>query len=411
MFTSIKNFIYNRNKGLPFLLITLLSVSLFLSFFAENLILKDNFFIRSILILIVTIIIFEIFFVILYYHLNKDYYKSPPIVDFDKIPYKGHPYIPYVLKEHAKGLPPTIANYPLHKGKYKFHSVSTNNLGFCNGENGDRDIEFSKKENDIRINCIGSSTTQNYLIFKNKIFSYPLELEKKLNQNSKIKIEVNNCGQGGYNTADILVRFLLQILDTKPDMIILYQGYADVRSYLSKNFRSDYSHSRYNLSEKLIEIKKSIKIPRTYFSYINFLLDKWFPVNLRHSLVELIHKQNIDLKIEPDEGLRAFKRNIQHIIDICKARNIKIILSTYCHYLYDNIKNNNLSLKYDEIIKKENEIIEELAKFNNVDMVDNYNLIPKEDKYFVDSIHFSHNGMELLARNFASKILEIYDKR
>ena len=75
-------------------------------------------------------------------------------------------------------------------------------------------------------------------------------------------------------------------------------------------------------------------------------------MNLRHSLVELIHKQNIDLKIEPDEGLRAFKRNIQYIIDICKARNIKIILSTYCHYLYDNIKNNNLSLKYDEIIKK-----------------------------------------------------------
>ena len=174
MFTSIKNFIYNRNKGLPFLLITLLSVSLFLSFFAENLILKDNFFIRSILILIVTIIIFEIFFVISYYHLNKDYYKSPPIVDFDKIPYKGHPYIPYVLK-NMQGLPPTIANYPLHKGKYKFHSVSTNNLGFCNGENGDRDIEFSK--NDIRINCIGSSTTQNYLIFKIR-FSYPLELEK-----------------------------------------------------------------------------------------------------------------------------------------------------------------------------------------------------------------------------------------
>lgn len=408
MFISIKNFIYNRNKGLPFLLITLSCFSVFLSFLIENVLLKDNFFIRLILVLIFTIIFFEIFFVILYYYLNKNYYKSPPIVDFDKIPYKGHPYIPYVLKENTKGLPPTIASYPLHKDKYEFHSVYTNNLGFCNGENGDRDIEFSKTEKDIRINCIGSSTTQNYLVFKNEIFSYPLQLEKKLNQDSKLKFEVNNCGQGGYNTADILVRFLLQILDTKPDMIILYQGYADVRSYLSKNFKSDYSHSRYNLSEKLIEIKKSTNIPRTYFSFVNFLLDKWFPVNLRHSLVELIHKQNIDLKIKPDEGLRTFKRNIQYIIDICKARNIKIILSTYCHYLYENIKTNSLSLKYDEIIKKENEIIKELAKFNNLDMVDNYNLIPKEDKYFVDSIHFSHDGMEILAKNFANKILEIY---
>ena len=36
----------------------------------------------------------------------------------------------------------------------------------------------------------------NYL-FENKVYSYPLELEDKLNINSKKKYEVNNFGQGG----------------------------------------------------------------------------------------------------------------------------------------------------------------------------------------------------------------------
>ena len=45
----------------------------------------------------------------------------------------------------------------------------------------------------------------NYLVFENKVYSYPLELEDKLNINSKKKYEVNNF-QGGYNSADILIR-------------------------------------------------------------------------------------------------------------------------------------------------------------------------------------------------------------
>ena len=159
------------------------------------------------------------------------------------------------------------------------------------------------------------------------------------------------------------------------------------------------------------DVKKSTFVPRTYLKSINFFLDKWFPVNLRHSLVELIHKQNMNLSVNPEDGLKVYERNIQYIIDICKAKNIKIILSTYCHYLYDDIKKNKLSLKYDEIIKEENKIIKKLADLNQVGFVDNNSLIPKKNEFFVDSIHFSHAGMQLLASNFANKIIEIYGKK
>ena len=51
---------------------------------------------------------------------------------------------------------------------------------------------------------------------------------------------MNNFGQGGYNSTDILVRLNIQIVDTKPDVLILYHAFNDIRSYLTKNFESDF---------------------------------------------------------------------------------------------------------------------------------------------------------------------------
>ena len=81
------------------------------------------------------------------------------------------------------------------------------------------------------------------LILIKKLF-LPLELEKILKRKYKKKLEVNNFGQGGYNSTDILVRLNIQIVDTKPDVLILYHAFNDIRSYLTKNFETDFSHSR-----------------------------------------------------------------------------------------------------------------------------------------------------------------------
>ena len=91
-----------------------------------------------------------------------------------------------------------------------------------------------------------------------------------------------------------------------------------------------------------------------------------------------------------------------------QIKNIDIILSTFCHILYKGIENNPLSIA-DEIVEKENDIMKKLAR-NNIKIVDNAKIIPKDEKFFVDSIHFSHLGMELIAQNFANKIKEKYDK-
>ena len=52
-----------------------------------------------------------------------------------------------------------------------------------------------------------------------------------------------------------------------------------------------------------------------------------------------------------------------------------------------------------------------LSKKNNLTIVDNANLIPMNEKYFVDTIHFSHEGMIKLAQNFADVVIKAHENK
>ena len=147
--------------------------------------------------------------------------------------------------------------------------------------------------------------------------------------------------------------------------------------------------------------------PSSFFGLLNYLFHTWFPNNDRYSLIESIsHKQNLDTKNYMD-GIKTFERNLQSIIDLCKSNKIKVILSTFCFYLHDQVKDNPLHLKLKEIVQMENKIIKDLAIKNNLILVDNEKLVEKNDENFVDTVHFSHIGMKKIANNFANQIKEI----
>ena len=348
--------------------------------------------------------IFRDNFQIIYKIKTGEVYKKIPKIDYDKITVKPHPYLPFVYKSNFKNQGKEMINFPIKKYTYYAPELRTNSLGLYNGQHGDREINNDK--NIFKINCLGASTTGNYLEYQGKIYSYPIELEKILN-NSYEKYEVNNCAQGGYNSADILVRFSLQYLDTRPDLIIIYHAYNDIRSYLVKNFKSDYSNSRKNLGEVLWKFYLSSIFPSSVFGVMNYLFHNWFPNNDRYSLVEFIsHAQNFDNE-NYLKGINTFRRNLQSVIDLCKCNKIKVLLSTFCFYLHDDVKDSPQHIKLQKIVKMENEIIRDLAIKNNLNLVDNETLIEKNDENFLDTIHFSHIGMQKIAKNFANQIKKI----
>ena len=372
------------------------------NFIGDNLNEKLKIFLISFLILI---IIFELLFRFLYRLLTGSKYIFIKKIPFKKLSVEPHPYLPYVYKKKFR-LSTSVdeLNYPLGSN-YASPDLTSNSLGFYNGLKGDRDIEIPKPKNLIRINCIGGSTTVNYVSVNNKVYSYPLELEKILKLKYDKNIEVNNCGVGGYNSADLLVNFALQIIDTKPDFLVIYHAYNDIKSYLTPNFSSDYSHSRKNLGEEYWKFSIGAKIPDIPLKFINYFKNKWFfPSNVRYSLLEVISKGKIDFKANFSHGLKVYERNLQTIINICAKNNIEVILCTFCIYLYEKIKNDDLHILYKKIVLEENEIMKKLAKKNNLKLVDCFSLIPKEDSNFVDSNHFTPKGMNLLAKSISEAI-------
>ena len=47
-----------------------------------------------------------------------------------------------------------------------------------------------------------------------------------------------------------------------------------------------------------------------------------------------------------------------------------------------------------------------LCRKHNIPLVDNSKLIPREEKYFMDTIHFAPEGMTLMAENISKAIIE-----
>ena len=358
--------------------------------------------------LIIFLIIFflELIFNILYYFKNKKIYVKKKKILFSKIHYQSHPYLPFILKKNFQNSGEVEINYPLKK-KYKLISpkLTSNNLGYYNGENGNKNV-YQKEKGKIRINCLGGSTTMNYLKDNQTNTSYPIQLQKKLDQHIKDKFEVNNFGQGLYNSTDVLIRFLTSTIYTKPDIIVLYIGYNDIRSYLTDKFQTDHSHSRKNLY--FSKFKKILNLIAYDFklNFLNYILSKFAIYNIKETLTAEISNGKFNLENNPNEGLKIFNQNIESLISICKNKKIRLIMSTFCHYLYDDVNKNNLHVKFNEIVKKENEILKNLATKNNIELVDNENLIKKKDIFFVDTIHFSKEGMNALAENFSNQIIK-----
>lgn len=361
---------------------------------------------------VLIVILIELSFRIWYRSMTGKSWIMVPKVPFQEIYFEPHPYLPYVYKKKFLTQKAMAANYPLNCEKgFVFEQLTSNNLRIMNGPDGSRDILIPKSENLIRINCLGASTTGNYIKYKGIVYSYPLELEKILHDRfPDVNIEVNNCGMGGRTTAEILIDFALTNIDTKPDVIIIYHGYNDLIPSLTPDFQSDYSHAKKNLGETYHIYRWSSILPYLPLKSYNFCLNSLLLGNIRYTLLDSVSRGKIDLNLD-FQGLYIYRRNLEHIINLCKANGIQIILSTYCHFLYPDIQDSPLHLKFRKGVIEENKIMKSLAEKHGIPIVDNYSLVPTEEKYFVDSVHFSPEGMNLIAKNISIPIIEYIEKK
>ena len=298
----------------------------------------------------------------------------------------GHPFLQF------KGIPSRTGEIyrvlkPGGRAYEETGNLSTfNNFGFVG-----RDFAYAKPPGVIRIAALGASTTAD---------GYPAMLEEYLNARvaaQSNRFEVMNFGVGYWTSAHVLVNFVLNVMDFAPDYIIIHQAANDQHARAPEaEFRGDYSHYLKVFQPPRIWDRYILRVSVPYRA-LKFYLNanpEWMFVEAASQ----IHRK------EPQRALNArelgvFRRNIETIIDVASARQIKVVLTTMPHATDE---------RYSPLsgIDQFNEVLRSIAaNHDRLLFVDLDKLMTGKDNHlFRDAVHVNDNGNRMKAEYLGQRI-------
>ncbi len=291
--------------------------------------------------------------------------------------------------------------FPLYK--------QVNNVTHISSRHGEL-FPIPKPTNTYRIVVFGGSTTENSHVYDQTQMHYPLLLQSYLREElASDNIEVINLGMSGYATPHSLILLQLDVLSWDPDLVILSHNINDLLTSYWPNFTYDYSH-QYGTQHYFY----NISLPNLIFQHSQLYWLVKFRLNPAH---EMIRKPYGDAL--PKESLNVFKRNLKTFIAISKKNNVQVLLgnqplqrneeyfdSHMRHKKYNNIVVYPL---HDEFITHHttfNKIIEQVDKENNVLFVDSDKILANNEELFIDFVHYTSVGVQVLAQGYADYILD-----
>ncbi|MDC0205961.1 GDSL-type esterase/lipase family protein [Nitrospinae bacterium] len=281
--------------------------------------------------------------------------------------------------------------------------------GIIRNENGDIAINslgyrgpyFVKKKdsNIFRIVTMGGSTTAG--MHENEL-TYPRILERMLNQSKTKKeyFQVINAGMWGHNTCQIKTRFQNEIIELKPDLLVLMSGWNDINKFRS----ADITNSRdYCESHHPLLIKSNI-----------FRL-------LRLEIIELVKKTNSELGFNVlKKNLDLYENNLREIAEKTKEKNIKLILmglpgvyeknsvKNFKEYVqFGNMNTRELTYRQKALLSTSEIKIKLAREYPHASYVDNGLSIniPGKNDFFFDPVHPTGSGNRIMAFKLLEPII------
>ena len=189
-----------------------------------------------------------------------------------------------------------------------------------------------RRQGAYRILCIGDSTTYGIGASDRDKYSYPSQLQNILDANTvNHNFEVINLGSPAINSSQVLNRFENNIIDYKPDIVIMMIGINDPWNFEESNILKYYNSSptealyvRFELMLNQLKLYQFLKL--VYLSN-KFKEPKVsaFDNKSRNKAIEFFkYDQN------REEALNiAIVNNITNLNHISEAHNVKIIFMKY----------------------------------------------------------------------------------
>jgi len=267
---------------------------------------------------------------------------------------------------------------------------------------------LEKQPDTIRIVALGGSTTQNIIGGPD----YPRSLQKMLKERHPDKnIEVINLGMSAYATPHSLILLELDVLSWSPDFVILSHNANDLLATYFKDFTFDYSN-KYAHPFYYANYGAQFSLPNQILQWSHFY---WF---LRGKIINT-WTYHTDFRREsygpepPQVSQEVFRRNLETFAAIAQSNGIHVLFGTQPlepskEYWERHMGFKHFSRFYDAVIyplheefvshhRRFNEIIREVAREMKATLVDN---TFSDQKYFVDFVHNTPEGIEKLAENY-----------
>lgn len=318
----------------------------------------------------------------------------------------------------------------------KQENLNVNSLGFRGEE-----ILTKKVENTYRIAILGGSTVLNREVPFEK--NAARLLEKKLRKEfPDKKIEVINAGKDYYTSEHSLIQYMFKISDLKPDLVIMWHGANDNGASCTQEgvvshgeYKSDYSHMYGAVSGIVFNYFRPQPIVQIKLVTLDFIL-KALKDNLFSDFTNIISKESMrsraidylnnknTLSVYDFPSINAYKRNLQYLIDITKKENIPLILGDQPSLI---LKQKNSVEEVEKIIfptvacQKANKFYDlkslrfglslfnketqNIARENDVMFLDLDKSIPKNLNYYLDGVHYTVLGNEVVANTLYNFII------
>jgi lysophospholipase L1-like esterase len=343
---------------------------------------SKNFFEKNSKLILFTINL--VFIALVFLIINLDIFQDAPNAEkysiFDRLQYQlrcaGKRNI--VLRENSPNLNEVrIPPYDKTK-KYQFR---TDENGF---------IKPSKiyDNADLNIFFLGGSTTECEYVDEN--YRFPYLVGRILEEKTGKKINSYNVGKSGNNSIHSINNLLNKIAPLNPNIVVRMEAINDLSTLLYEATYWNKNRSRSNLG---------------CFSKNNDLLR-----NFRNEWEFSPYKDMITNKVHQDRIKKEYYKIVTIFVAITKSIGAKPVLMTQVNMI---VKNPDFSVKKDD--KQFNEayrklyrdfqnITRQIAKENNVLLIDLSKEIVGDREYLYDSVHLNNEGSKLVANIIAEKI-------
>lgn len=273
------------------------------------------------------------------------------------------------------------------------------------GFNDSDDFEKDRKNHAVRIMCLGDSVTFGSVSYP---YNWPNFLEQIL-QSKGFDIEVINTAMPGNTYSDIVKRFEAEYLEFKPDIVIMYKGFGH---YMKVSELKNPEFKLMTLFRKSAFMKKCLD-KRPQNAYLRLRMER--------------KRKNIKTLTEniTEQHLLKYRRDLEHLINVCKNNNIVLILSPYPFLVSQSNKVEFIREMYVILyyfsttsvdayiqgISLFNQVTHDVAKENNVLFIDITEGMKQSKEYFTDVSHLTKKGTQHVAQKYAAVLESSFKER